>query len=165
MELTWLPRFCGIRAAPRLLWPSPVRAQSRPAALPLRRGLFRIYLGKAKQPLFKRLLFKRLLKHTVVEKLDCSIKIGAADPFVTSLLAGLIRAALGALGAAALTKVRAFTAQPGLLVTPLAKGGLSVNVECIFHLRAGDIIVDALYYLWLKKREARVCQVSMKYKA
>jgi hypothetical protein len=150
-ELAWLPRMGGGYAKPRLLWPAPARARRASAASPLRRGLFRLYLGNAKQPVFNRPLFRRLIKHAAVDKLDCRIQIGAADPFATSLLAGSILTVLESLGAVLLTAVRDFPARPWLQVAPLAQGGFDAHLECIFHLRGGDIIGDALYYLWLTK--------------
>ena len=137
VKLDWLPRLCGGYAVPRPLWRSPADGRRTLAA--------------AKRLRFYRPLIRRLLRHTVVNQLECRIQIGAADPFTTNMLAGLIMSSLGSLGAVALASVKSVSARPWLKVIPLSQGGLSGNLECIFHLRGGDIIGDALYYFWQKK--------------
>jgi len=136
-ELVWLPRICGGYAAPhRLAWPPKLLGLSRrPVG---KRRLTRFSLRQAR--------IRRLLSQTTVELLECRVQVGTADPFTSAMLAGAMLAALGGLGSQAATAVKSFPARPGLQVLPFAQGGLQGRAECIFHLRCGDIIADALIW-------------------
>lgn len=146
VKLWWLPKLCGGFAAPHRL-PKAWRDGQKQA-----KGRETGLLRQAR--LRGRHAFKRMLKYVVVDKLDCRLRIGAADPFSSSMLAGLFMAALGSISGVASATLKGFPASPRLTVAPSLQNGLSGGAECIFHIRCGNIIAIICALWWAKKGRA-----------
>lgn len=139
-QLAWLPRWFGFYGRARVL----------PAGKWLKRQDQERRRPKTKLPpgLIKDIGLK-ILGRLNVERLLLELRIGTASPFASSILAGACFAALGSLRGLAAATLHSFPRQPQLhLYADWAGGGLSGRLECIFHLKCGDIIVIIVYTLY-----------------